>query len=49
MLDLGQYAFAVLLAYGGALIMLAAILILSVIQSVRVQRQLSEIEARRKP
>ena len=46
--DLGEYTFTVLFAYGGALLMLAAILILSVIQSVRVQRQLSEIEARRK-
>ena len=46
--DLGEYTFTVLLAYGGALLMLAVILILSVIQSIRVQKQLSEIEARRK-
>lgn len=45
---LGQYTFTVLLAYGGALAMLAALLILSVVQSRRVQRRLAEVEARRK-
>ncbi len=47
--DLGQYTFTVLFAYGGALVMLAGLLILSVVQSRRVQKQLADIEARRKP
>ena len=45
---LGEYAFTVLLAYGGALFMLAALLALSFVQARRVHRRLSEIEARRK-
>ena len=47
--DLGQYAVPVLAAYGGALAMLAALLIASVVQSLRVQKRLAEVEARRKP
>ena len=46
--DLGQYTFTVLLAYGGALAMLAILLVLSVVQSIRVQNRLTETEARRK-
>lgn len=45
--DLGQYAFTVLFAYGGALSMLALLLILSVTKARRVQKQLAEIESRR--
>ena len=45
--DLGPYASYVGLAYGVSIILIAGIVVLSVVQSRRVRRQLNEAEARR--
>ena len=45
--DLGKYAVEVALAYGVSITLIAVILVLSVLRSRRVQRQLKEIEGRR--
>lgn len=46
--DLGKYAGEVLLAYGVAGILLAALVLFSIIQGRRVKRALDQAEARRK-
>ena len=44
--DLGKYAVAVLSSYGASLGLLFAIVVLSVVQSRKVKRQLADVEAR---
>jgi len=44
--DLGPYAGAILSAYGGSLLLLIAIVLISVWQAHRVQRQLTSAEER---
>ena len=44
--DLGDYAGAVLSAYGVSIVLLVAIVVVSWLQSRRVGRQLDEIEER---
>ncbi len=44
--DLGKYAGTVLGAYGAALVLLVALLVLTIWQGRRVKRALEEIEAR---
>ncbi len=46
-LDLGQYAVEVLSAYAGAIIVLAALIIASVLRARSVARRLAEMERRR--
>ena len=44
--DLGKYAFEVLLAYGGSLLMLLALLLASLAQARRTKRALEDAEGR---
>lgn len=44
--ELGKYAFAVLGSYGATLLLLAGLALLSVWQSARMKRTLTEVEAR---
>lgn len=45
--DLGAYGFYVILAYAGSIILLGILLGLSIWQSRRVQRRLTDVEERR--
>ncbi len=46
--DLGPYTTEVLMAYAGALTLLAVLVIVSIRRARRVRRRLDEIEARRR-
>ncbi len=45
--DLGKYAVTVLSAYGATLVMLAALVALTWVQSRRAKARLAEVEARK--
>ncbi len=45
--DLGKYGETILTAYTATIILVAAIVVLSVVRSRKVKRQLAELEARR--
>lgn len=46
--DLGKYADTVMAAYGIALLLLVALIVLSLLRAQKVKKQLSELEQRRK-
>jgi len=45
--DLGKYGDTILAAYAATIILVAAIVVVSLIRSRKVKRQLAELEARR--
>ncbi len=45
--DLGKYGETILTAYSATIILVAAIVVLSILRSRKVKRQLAELEARR--
>lgn len=47
--DLGNYAFSVLSAYGASIVLVAALIGVTWVQSRRAKARLSEIERRGKP
>lgn len=45
--DLGKYGETILTAYAATIILLAAIIVVSLVRSRKIKRQLAELEARR--
>ena len=45
--DLGKFGETILTAYAATIVLMAAIVVLSIVRSRKVKRQLAELEARR--